>query len=70
MTRSEKLCEGNHSTSLLDATFPSEPNRYPLDRLRQQCSENVKCKIDMEVLVLSLFPPQKKNGRYVTGRLQ
>ena len=70
MTRSEKDREECISRPLLDATFPSEPNRYPLDRLRQQCSENVKCKIDMEVLVLSLFPPQKKNGRYVTGRLQ
>ena len=34
MTRSQKLCEGNHSTSLLDATFPSEPNRdLPFVRL-------------------------------------
>ena len=64
-TRGEKQLEGILSTSLLDATYPSEPSRY----LPWQIATAVQQKLqidDMEVLGLSLFPSQKKNGRYVT----
>ena len=56
--RSEKDQEESLSKPLLDATYPSEPNRYLLDRLRQLCSEKRKREsrnqlFDMPVLGLA-----------------
>ena len=64
MTRGEKQCEGILSMSLLEATYPSEPRGY----LSWKIATTVRWKMkhDMEDLGLSLFPSQKKKGRYVT----
>ena len=52
MTRGEKQCQGILSTSLLDATHPSEPRRsLSLERLRQLCRK--QSSIDVPVLGLA-----------------
>ena len=73
MTGSEKLCEENLSTSLLEGFTRSDAaQKSKLISSVPDCDNSAVRigKFDMEVLGLSLFPSQKKNGRYVTGRLQ
>ena len=74
MTGNEKLCEGKLATSLLEGSIGSDAAQtFIIDRKLFQIATTVQRKLqndDMEVLGLSLFPLQKKNGRYVTGRLQ
>ena len=74
MIRKEKLCEGNLSTSLLEGSIGSDAAQtFIVDRKLFQIATTVQRKLQidgMEVFGLSLFPLQKKSGRYVTGRLQ
>ena len=76
MTRREKQCRRILSTSLLEATVPSNEvssssdceNRTGTEKLNDLVlvlSDCEKRKNDLEVLGLSLFPSQKKIGRYV-----
>ena len=73
MNRSEKDHEESISRPLLDATFPSEPNRYLLDKLKTGCLETAWWfsgyshvplhKIDMKKVT---WKKQHEKSRYVT----
>ena len=69
MIRSEKLCEGNLSTPLLEGFTSSDAAQtFKIDQIQFQIATTVQRDLqndDMEVLGLSLFPSQKI-GRYVT----
>ena len=69
MIRSEKKCERNFSTSLLEGFTGSDAAQtFKIDQIQFQIATTVQRDLqndDMEVLGLSLFPSQKI-GRYVT----
>ena len=72
--RSEKDQEDSLSKPLLDATYPSEPNRYLLDRLRQLCSEKRKREsrnqlFDMPVLGLADCHSRRLENWKLTAKL-